>query len=188
MHGRGEIGMVHTSGPARAPDGLPVPAAANAGPGQLPIFSRSLPMLLLRAREAVMRHFRAALRRHDITEQQWRVLRALEATGETTVSQLAGATYLLGPSLSRILKDLDARGLIVRRLDAGDMRVGLIRISARGTRLMARVAPRSEAIYAEITARFGAERLGELQALLLALEHALAPAEADGGPDPTHGR
>jgi len=42
-------------------------------------FSRSLPMSLLRAREAVMRQFRPSLRRHDLTEQQWRILRALAA-------------------------------------------------------------------------------------------------------------
>src|SRR5208283_3623306 len=42
-------------------------------------FSRSLPMSLLRAREAVMRHFRPSLRRHGLTEQQWRILRALAA-------------------------------------------------------------------------------------------------------------
>jgi hypothetical protein len=40
-------------------------------------FSRSLPMALLRAREAVMRQFRPSLRQHGLTEQQWRILRAL---------------------------------------------------------------------------------------------------------------
>ena len=34
-------------------------------------------MLLLRAREAVMLRFRDMLRRQGLTEQQWRVLRAL---------------------------------------------------------------------------------------------------------------
>jgi hypothetical protein len=36
------------------------------------------------------------------------------------------------------------------------------------------VAPSSEAIYAEITKRYGARRLGELQAMLGALEASLA--------------
>jgi hypothetical protein len=35
-------------------------------------FSRSLPMSLLRAREAVMRQFRPSLRDHGLTEQQSR--------------------------------------------------------------------------------------------------------------------
>src|SRR5215471_16814483 len=78
-------------------------------------FSRSLPMSLLRAREAVMRQFRPSLRRHDLTEQQWRILRALAAIDAIEVTELARTAFLLGPSLSRILRDLDARGLIERK-------------------------------------------------------------------------
>jgi homoprotocatechuate degradation regulator HpaR len=169
------------------PTERPADSAATSRPGgptrvRLRSFSSSLPMMLLRARESVMRHFRASLRSHDLTEQQWRVLRALSAVGEIEVSQLARATYLLAPSLSRILKDLEARGLIDRRLDADDMRVGLVRIGTRGTELIEAVSPQSEAIYAEITARFGPERLAELQALLIELERAMATDEKGGEP------
>jgi len=68
-------------------------------------FSRSLPMSLLRAREAVMRQFRPSLRRHDLTEQQWRILRALASIDAIEVTELARVAFLLGPSLSRILRD-----------------------------------------------------------------------------------
>src|SRR4029078_7910286 len=78
-------------------------------------FSRSLPMSLLRAREAVMRQFRPSLRRHDLTEQHWRILRALTAVDTIEVTELARVAFLLGPSLSRILRDLEARDLIERR-------------------------------------------------------------------------
>ena len=40
-------------------------------------FTHSLPMALLRAREATMRWFRPHLAAHGLTEQRWRVLRAL---------------------------------------------------------------------------------------------------------------
>src|ERR1051326_7374028 len=83
-------------------------------------FSRSLPMSLLRAREAVMRQFRPSLRRHELTEQQWRILRALSATDAIEVTELARTAFLLGPSLSRILRDLEGRRLIERRTDAVD--------------------------------------------------------------------
>lgn len=133
-------------------------------------FSRSLPMALLRAREAVMRHFRALLRAHDVTEQQWRVLRALSSVGEIEIADLARSTFLLGPSLSRILKDLDARALIRRRTPESDQRRSLIAIAPAGLALMELIAPQSEAIYAEITRRFGAERLAQLQDMLRDLE------------------
>src|SRR3977135_339575 len=77
-------------------------------------FPPSLPMSLLRAREAVMRQFRPSLREHGLTEQQWRILRALAAIEAAEVTELARTAFLLGPSLSRILRDLDARNLIER--------------------------------------------------------------------------
>src|SRR3954471_21282363 len=91
-------------------------------------FSRSLPMSLLRAREAVMRHFRPSLRRHGLTEQQWRILRALAAVEPIEITELARTAFLLGPSLSRILRDLEGRQLIERRLAKADLRRSVVSI------------------------------------------------------------
>ena len=143
-------------------------------------FSRSLPMSLLRAREAVMRQFRPSLRRHDLTEQQWRILRALAAIDAIEVTELARTAFLLGPSLSRILRDLDARGLIERTTAKTDLRRGVVSISEKGIKLMEVVAPSSEAIYAAITRRYGARKLAELQDMLGALEASLAGLGAGG--------
>jgi len=131
-------------------------------------------MSLLRAREAVMRQFRPSLRRHDLTEQQWRILRALAAIDAIEVTELARTAFLLGPSLSRILRDLEARKLIERKAAKADLRRGVVSISAKGVRLMEIVAPSSEAIYAAITKRYGARKLAELQDMLGALEASLA--------------
>jgi homoprotocatechuate degradation regulator HpaR len=142
-------------------------------------FSRSLPMALLRAREAVMRQFRPSLRRHGLTEQQWRILRALATVDASEVTELARTAFLLGPSLSRILRDLEARGLIERRTAEDDLRRGVVSISDKGVRLMEQVAPSSEVIYAAITKRYGARKLAELHALLGNLEASLAGLEAE---------
>ena len=136
-------------------------------------FSRSLPMALLRAREAVMRQFRPSLRQHGLTEQQWRILRALAAVEESEVTELARTAFLLGPSLSRILRDLEARRLIERRTAKSDLRRGVVSISEKGLKLMEGVAPSSEAIYAAITRRYGAGKLAALQEMLGALEASL---------------
>lgn len=153
------------------------PANGNAPAArQVPMrdFSRSLPMSLLRAREAVMRQFRPSLREHSLTEQQWRILRALAAIEAAEVTELARTAFLLGPSLSRILRDLEARNLIERRIAKADQRRSMVSISEKGVKLMASVAPTSEAIYAEITRRFGARKLAELQEMLGELEQSLA--------------
>ncbi|MGL9620164.1 homoprotocatechuate degradation operon regulator HpaR [Bradyrhizobium sp. U531] len=159
------------------------PANANAPAArQVPMrdFSRSLPMSLLRAREAVMRQFRPSLREHGLTEQQWRILRALAAIDAVEVTELARTAFLLGPSLSRILRDLEARHLIERKTAKSDQRRSMVSISKEGVKLMASVAPNSEAIYAEITRRFGARKLAELQEMLGALEQSLAELGSAG--------
>ncbi|HET7888946.1 MAG TPA: homoprotocatechuate degradation operon regulator HpaR [Bradyrhizobium sp.] len=137
-------------------------------------FSKSLPMSLLRAREAVMRQFRPSLRRHGLTEQQWRILRALSAVDAIEVTELARSACLLGPSLSRILRDLEARQLIERRAAKADLRRGVVSISQKGLRLIELVAPTSEFIYAAIAERYGAQKLAELQNMLASLESSLA--------------
>ena len=155
---------------------LPSKPAGKPGARRVPMreFSRSLPMSLLRAREAVMRHFRPSLRDHGLTEQQWRILRALAAIDAIEVTELARVAFLLGPSLSRILRDLEARRLIERKIAKADLRRGVVSISASGLRLMEAVAPSSEAIYAAISKRYGAGKLAELQKMLHALEGSLS--------------
>ena len=146
-------------------------------------FSQSLPMTLLKAREAVMRQFRPSLRHHGLTEQQWRILRALTAVEAIEVTELAHVAFLLGPSLSRILRDLEARHLIERRIAKADLRRAMVSISAKGLKLIAAVAPSSEAIYAEMTKRYGARKLAELQDMLHSLESTLADLPDDGKDD-----
>ena len=151
-------------------------SASRAAARRVPMreFSRSLPMSLLRAREAVMRHFRPSLRRHGLTEQQWRILRALASIDAIEVTELARVAFLLGPSLSRILRDLEARHLIERRVAKADLRRGVVSISAKGLKLIEAVAPSSEAIYAAMTRRYGARKLADLQDMLALLERRLS--------------
>jgi homoprotocatechuate degradation regulator HpaR len=133
-------------------------------------FSESLPMALLRTREAVMCLFRPGLRQRGVTEQQWRILRALAHRGPLEVTELAEATFLLAPSLSRILPDLENRELVSRRQVDTDLRRSVVSLEPRGLKLIAAHAPYSEEVYAEIAQRFGAERIEQLVALLQELE------------------
>jgi homoprotocatechuate degradation regulator HpaR len=137
-------------------------------------FDRSLPMSLLRAREAVMDRFRPVLRAHGVTEQQWRVLRALAATGPIDAGGLAEVCCLLPPSLTRILRDLLGRGLIARHTSAQDQRVSEISITAAGEALMAQVGPHSERQYRQIAELLGPGDLERLYALLDRLEARLS--------------
>jgi homoprotocatechuate degradation regulator HpaR len=141
--------------------------------------SRSLPLALMRARESVMQYFRPHHRRYQVTEQQWRVLRVLFKSGELEATELARQSLLLAPSLTRILRDLEASRMITRRWDEADRRRSMIAIAPAGVELLAKVAPLSEASFAEITRLYGETRLNQLFKLLGELEAALKRPEAE---------
>ncbi|RMH82513.1 MAG: homoprotocatechuate degradation operon regulator HpaR [Actinomyces sp.] len=124
-------------------------------------------MALMRARESAMRVFRPVLAAHDLTEQQWRVLRCLAAEpAGLEVGEIAERTFLLGPSLSRILSRLDERGLVVRDTVAHDQRRCRVALADAGWDIVRTVAPHSEAAYGLIERRFGRQRLDHLTTLL----------------------
>ncbi len=134
--------------------------------GQLRDFQHSLPMELLRAREAAMSRFRPMLRRHGLTEQQWRVIRALAAFQEIDASEIAKKSFLLAPSLTRILRFLEREELVKRSSDANDQRRYVFVLTGKGRRIYDEVGPDSELLYAEIEKEFGADKLEALYALL----------------------
>ncbi len=129
-------------------------------------FEQNLPMALLRAREAVMSRFRPILREHGLTEQQWRVIRALHGEDGLEVTALADKTLLLMPSLTRILKTMEEQGWVKRFAVEGDNRRRQMRLSKSGHALFAKIAPQSEGEYNDIESDVGAEDMDQLYALL----------------------
>ncbi len=135
----------------------------------------SLPIALLRAREAVMAGFRPVLARHDVTEQQWRVLRILSEMGQALdASNLASRASILPPSLTRILKVLAERKMISVIRDRGDGRRVLVTILEGGENLIREVAPESREIYTELESRYGREKVELLLGMLEDLTDKLA--------------
>lgn len=123
-------------------------------------------MQLLRAREAAMEKFRPMLRQHGLTEQQWRVLRVLAAKERLDAGELADRSFLLGPSLSRILQALVSDKLIKRTTDPKDQRRSIICLTPAGRSRFKKVGPDAEALYQSIEQKFGKQKLAELYKLL----------------------
>ncbi len=126
----------------------------------------SLPMALLRAREAVMSHFRPMLDRHGVNEQQWRVIRVLAEAGPLDASDVAERASILAPSLTRMIKAMAERGLIAKAKDRDDGRRLILSIAPAGAALLREVSPDSARIYDELEARFGREKVDQLLDLL----------------------
>lgn len=127
---------------------------------------RSLPIALLRAREAVMSHFRPMLAEHDITEQQWRVIRILAERGTVDASEMADRAFILAPSLTRIIRSLEERGIIAKTKDENDGRRVLLQITPAGLAIIEEVAPESRLIYDRLEKRIGRERIDQLLDML----------------------
>ncbi len=127
---------------------------------------RNLPRLLLQAREAVMGHFRPNLRAHGLTDQQWRVLRVLGERGATDAGTIAAEAYLLGPSLTGVLARMERDGLVKRSRDVADARRTRVLATAKGKRLVQKLAESIEAHYAAMEQALGSAPLAQLYGLL----------------------
>lgn len=140
---------------------------------------RRLPVLLHRAREAFSAQFRAVFLLHDLTDPQWRVLLLIQHDPDQDISDLVRSSFLLGPSLSRILRDLAARGLIVRTPDPRDARRAFHSLTREGEALIAEVRPRFDPIYEGMTAQLDEQQVRELNQRLEDLLLILRPEQAD---------
>jgi homoprotocatechuate degradation regulator HpaR len=129
---------------------------------QIRRFSESLPMLLLRAREAAMSRFRPLLQAQGVTEQQWRALRALHEQGELTAAGLAAECAILAPSMTRIIRRLSNDGYVLVNRSKNDQRELKLKISAKGKRLVDKLAPAIEAAYADIRDQMEPEHMAAL--------------------------
>lgn len=135
------------------------------GRTRLRSFQRSLPISLLRAREATMRKFRQHVASYDLTLQQWRVIRALADEPGLDSKTLSERCVILGPSLTRIFKALTGRGLI-ETVESGDGRRVCYRLTEEGRALYEEASVESERIYRRIEDAFGADNMAELLRLL----------------------
>jgi len=142
----------------------------------------SLTIQLLRTREALMQHFRPMLSARDVSETQWRVLRSLHERSTLEASELAHVAAVMAPSLTRMLKVLEERGLIALERHPTDGRRLLISLSPQGKAFMAEAMPEMEKIYARLSLAIDSTRMAELQRLLKEVAELASPkADADGG-------
>ena len=127
---------------------------------------RALPLALLRARETVMSPIRKVLKDHDVTDQQWRVLRVLHENGLMDAKELAKSACVLAPSLTRIIKNLEEKNMLTRRADGKDGRRVLLQILPVGAQLIESVTPEVQVIYQGLNDKYGAQKMSDLLDLL----------------------
>jgi len=126
----------------------------------------SLTIALLQARETAMRYFRPVLNHHNLTEQQWRIIRILAEHGSLDFLELATKACILRPSLTGILTRLERDGLVLRLKPLNDQRKLFASLTPEGIALYQQAVKKIEAGYQQIEEQFGAEKMKQLKSLL----------------------
>jgi homoprotocatechuate degradation regulator HpaR len=140
---------------------------------------RNLPLLLLHAREAAMVHFRPILTRFALTDQQWRILRALSESGAgLEPGQIAEACKISKPSLSGIIARMVDLKWLVRHRSKLDQRRQVVSLASRGRALVDRVSPLVERQYRLLEQSVGVDAF---DAIYRSLDDALGLLERDVG-------
>ncbi len=129
---------------------------------------RNLPGLLLQARESLMAQRRPHLREQGLSDQQWRVLRVLDAhNGDgLETGRIAREAQLLGPSLSGVLARMERDGLVVRQRDPADARRSVVLPTPQGRALVQALSAPIEAHYGHLETHLGQDKLAQLYDLL----------------------
>ena len=126
-------------------------------PESVKLRHRNLPLLLLQARETVIARFRPILNAHGITEQQWRIVRAIIDTGPLEPREIGELCRISSPSLAGVLSRMEELGYIRRKRLDHDQRRVRVSLTPRSRALAGRMAPRIEATYREIEAMIGTD-------------------------------
>jgi len=141
---------------------------------KLPPYKDSIAAIILGTKEAVLAPMRPKLREFNITEPQWRVMRVLNDYGATDATTLAQGGLLHAPSVTRILKELEDRQLVVREPDANDRRRTQVALSADGRAIVKETSKDVLRIMRAYGDRFGYDRfqrlLDEMRALSAAIK------------------
>jgi homoprotocatechuate degradation regulator HpaR len=143
----------------------------------LPKFKRrNLPLLMLQARERVLGYFRPLLNANGVTEQQWRIVRALFESEPLEPREIGELCRLSSPSLAGVLARMEEIDLISRRRLKRDQRRIEVSLSPRGRSLAARMVPQIETVYSRLEGTLGEafcrELYGALDEMIVKLETA----------------
>ncbi|HMS28094.1 MAG TPA: homoprotocatechuate degradation operon regulator HpaR [Burkholderiaceae bacterium] len=120
---------------------------------------RNLPQLLLQSREELMQRFRPLLNKNGISEQQWRIVRALLDAGELEPRQLGEMCLISSPSIAGVLTRMEDSGLIERQRMPHDQRRVKVTLTVKAKKLAKNLTPHIEQQYQALEKTLGIQQL-----------------------------
>jgi homoprotocatechuate degradation regulator HpaR len=126
----------------------------------------NLPQRMLIARDSLMTHFRPIWNHFDLTEQQWRILRALHDYGDLEPRELCDVSQISSPSMAGILARMEEVDMIKRDGIPGDQRRVIVKLAQKGNKLLSKIGPLIDLQYSYIEQACGKKIFFELFAVL----------------------
>ncbi len=123
---------------------------------------RNLPQLCLRAREEILRHFRPIITHYGLTEQQWRILRAVSEADRLEPREICDICQILSPSLTGVLARMAEIGLVTRTRMPEDQRRQIVALTPKAKALVGEIEPLIVAQYRQIEKAFGPALIKDL--------------------------
>jgi DNA-binding MarR family transcriptional regulator len=125
-----------------------------------------LPYLLNRAGARIATAFGEEMRPLGASLQMWRVLAALREQDGRRMGDLSLTTSIEVSTLTRLVDNMEEKGLVARRRDAADSRAVLLHVTPAGRRLTRRILPIAERYETVALKGFGATEADSLKAAL----------------------
>lgn len=138
-----------------------------------------LPYLLNRAGVRIATAFGEEVRPLGASLQMWRVLAALREKDGRRMGDLSATTSIEVSTLTRLVDQMEKKGLVARRRDAADARAVALFVTAAGRRLTRRIMPIAERYERVALDGFGAREAAVLKAALRRLYANMEPLERD---------
>jgi len=150
--------------------------------------TRYLPYLINRTGIRIAASFTEGIRAHGITLQMWRVLAALDHADGQRISDLAALTSIDVSTLSRILDQMQDKGLIERRRGnargsarerGADARVVTVHATKSGHAITGKLIPRARHYEAVALKGFSPAEAEALKAMLIRVFENIATLEEE---------
>lgn len=104
---------------------------------------------LMRSSATVAARMNAAIRRHELNENQFGVLETLLHVGPLSQCDLGSKLFTSRPNVTLVVDQLEERGLVVRKRSSRDRRSVQVSLSPAGRRLIERIFPEHAAKVAD---------------------------------------
>lgn len=152
-------------------------AARSADAAAAAFVDDYLPALLAQASHLISSAFHRVVLAHGLSVAEWRVLASLAGNQAMSTGRLAQLALTKGPTATRLLDRMEARGQVQRLAHDGDRRVTLVRITPQGRRTVARLMALAQQHEQAVLQPFGPQAAQQLKNTLRRLIESQRPGE-----------